>query len=84
MLLYKIPHLNYDIDFSLPEKRKDNANTVLAFLRYELNEFIKINVINRDQQSGNIYYKGFHFNLARGIALQYFKNNYKILEVSCF
>ena len=31
------------MDFFLPEKRKDNANTVLAFLRHELNEFIKIN-----------------------------------------
>lgn len=60
------------MDFFLPEKRKDNANTVLAFLRHELNEFIKINVINRDQQSDNMYYKGFHFDLARGIALQYF------------
>lgn len=82
--MQKIPHLYYDTDISLPEKRQDNANKSLAFLPYELNEFIKINVINRDQQPYSIYYKGFHFDLVRSIALQYFKSYCKILEVSNF
>lgn len=44
----KISHFYYDTDISLHEEQQDNANTILAFLPYELDEFIKINVINRD------------------------------------
>lgn len=62
-------HLYNDIDIYFHEEKPDNANNILAILPYELNQFIKINVINRDPQSHNIYYKGFHFDLARGIAL---------------
>lgn len=77
-------HLHNDIDISFHEEKQDHANTTLVFLPYELNQFIKINVINRAQQSCSVYYNGFHVDLARVITLLYFKNYCKILELFCF
>lgn len=72
------------MEFFFHEEKQDNGNATLAFLLTKLNQFININVINRDQRTCSIYYKGFHFDLARGIALQYFKIYYKIWEVFSF
>lgn len=69
-----IPCLYYDTDISFHGQKQDNAKASLALLPNELNEFIKINVINRHQYTHRSHYREFHFDPARGVAWKYFIN----------